>query len=225
MRRIAPIAALLVLVVAPSREARADDMWGYFDILSPEMVGELGSHTYDLNQQVDKDNSRFLGNQTVSRGRFLGGGFGLRVLVGGGNGFFGGGEFMVAGGRMMNAELPWSSTSTALHYDVLTEVGYALSLKGLAALHVAAVFGFDGMRFDVAGPQSNIAAATIGNGTSMDPPSLTLSRMDLRAGLQVGLHVNLYKALAFFADGTIDYDGQYRIRMGLALGCPRDGSC
>lgn len=226
MRRTLPIAALLVTALPlVATEARADETWGFFDILSPEVVGELGTKTYDLNQQIDKDNSRFLGNQTVGKGRFLGGGFGMRLLVGGANGFFGGGEFYVGGGRIAGADLAWSSTSTAMHYDVVTTAGWALTLKQVLTLHAAVVLGFDGMRFDVAGPKDTVAAATAGAGNGTDPPSLTLSRLDMRAGAQLGMHLNLYKVLALYADGTIDYDGQYRIRFGLAIGCPKDGAC
>src|SRR5579871_2556603 len=222
MKRLLPLLALAPIAVS-SREARADDTWGYVDVLSPEMVGELRSHTYDLNQQVDKDTSQFVGNQTVGGGRFLGGGFGVRGIVGGGNGFFGGGEAYVGGGRITGADLPWASTSTAMHYTVLGEVGWALPVKELLSLHAAAVFGFDGMRFDVANPQAPVGAATTAaGGMAAAPGGFTLSRFELRAGVQIGVHINLYKVFGVFADGTIDYDGEYRIRFGLAFGCPRD---
>jgi len=48
--------------------------------------------------------------------------------------------------------------------------------------------------------------------------SSSLSRIDLRLGQQIGGHVQLGKAFALFADGTIDYDGQWRVRAGIAIG-------
>ena len=48
--------------------------------------------------------------------------------------------------------------------------------------------------------------------------SSSLSRIDLRLGQQVGAHVQVGKAFALFADGTIDYDGQWRVRAGIAIG-------
>jgi hypothetical protein len=48
--------------------------------------------------------------------------------------------------------------------------------------------------------------------------SSSLSRVDLRLGQQIGAHVQLGKSFALFADGTIDYDGQWRVRAGIAIG-------
>jgi hypothetical protein len=52
------------------------------------------------------------------------------------------------------------------------------------------------------------------------PPALKMSRVDLRLGQQLGAHVQLASAVALFADGTIDYDGQWRVRAGIAIGQP-----
>ena len=56
------------------------------------------------------------------------------------------------------------------------------------------------------------------NATSAAIASSSLSRTDLRLGQQLGAHVQLGKAFALFADGTIDYDGQWRVRAGIAIG-------
>jgi hypothetical protein len=48
--------------------------------------------------------------------------------------------------------------------------------------------------------------------------SASLWRVDLRLGQQVGAHVQVARALALFADGTLDYDGQWRVRAGFAIG-------
>jgi hypothetical protein len=218
MRRALAIAILLF----SSTAARANDLYGYYDLLIPEAVGELGTRTYDLDVTAPGGDKIFRGNVPVSGGHYLGAGFGLHVLVVN-HGFLVGGEASVSGGRLAGENLPFDSTSTALHYSVIANLGYALSLGEVAMIHGAALIGFDGMRFDVAGPQSGIAALVA---NANPPPSAlldyTLSRHDLRLGLTAGIHVNVAKLVAVWADGSIDYDGQWRVRCGFAFGAPYD---
>jgi hypothetical protein len=214
------LAALLAaLPVFASAAARANDLHGYYDILIPEAVGELREKQYDLSQQVGDGDWRFVGNTRVKRGLYTGGGFGLHVLVAWPRLLLIGGEASVTGGRLNGAEMPWTATSTALHYSVLAQVGIQHCFE-IVMLHASAVFGVDGMRFDVAGASDGVALLT-GPGTD-GPPSYRLSRYDLRAGVQVGIHVNVARFVALWVDGEIDYDGQYRVRGGLAIGAARN---
>ncbi len=220
-RALLPTLAALILA---GGIAHAGEGWGYFDFLVPEVVGETGSRTYDLNQKVDKDTTRFIGNQTVKGGTFIGGGFGVQgmyvfpsgVLVG-----LGGGAW---GGRLHGADIPWESQSIATHYEVVTRLGYAFSV-GIFSLHAAALVGFDGMSFDVSGPvsgfASNTAMASSGSTSTDGGLGYTLSRFDLRAGVQLGVHFNVTEMVAVFADGSYDYDGQWRVRGGISIGQPK----
>jgi hypothetical protein len=214
MRRA--LVALMILVTAP---AHANDLYGYYDFIVPEVVGQIGARDYDLYAKVG-DDTRFAATQPVAGGTYVGGGFGLHVLVVMHHGLLVGGEASVSGGRIDGAQLPWGSTSTAMHYRVATNLGYALSLGQVAMIHAAGVLGFDGMRFDVAGPLAPVAALTDGSGAPVTPTGFQLSRFDLRAGATVGVHVNLAKVVAVWADGEIDYDGQWQVRAGIAIGAP-----
>jgi hypothetical protein len=69
-----------------------------------------------------------------------------------------------------------------------------------------------------------VAAATVGSTAMGDAPGYGLSRFDLRAGIQLGVHVQICRLAAIYADGTIDYDGQYRIHVGVAVGNPKETS-
>jgi hypothetical protein len=92
-------------------------------------------------------------------------------------------------------QLPFSTVSRA---EMLASVGYEGTL-GILVLHTATVLGFDYQSFD------------IGKNASM-------SMFALRAGQQVGAQVQLGGVLALYADGTIDWDGQWRVRAGISIG-------
>ena len=213
-----------LLGVLAARPALANASGGYFDLLSPEVVSESGSKTYDLNQTFgtgSDSRSVFLGNTIVKGGTFYGAGFGMRGLLHMENGVVLGFEGMVAGGRIKGADLPWASQSVATHMDVLFTVGYGVDL-GPLMIHGAVVFGGDYMSFDVAGPTNGrepLSSAMMGVDPSMG--ALSLSRWDLRAGLQAGAHIQLADGVGIFGDGTYDYDGQWRFRVGLAFGKSR----
>jgi hypothetical protein len=210
----APLVAIALLAAVP---ARANDLYGYYDLSVVDVVGEIGTKTYDRSVKAG-DGSRFVGVEQVKGGVYGGGGFGLGVQVVAAHGFLFGANAQVSGGRITGANLPWGSTSTALHYAVVTDAGYALSLGHFAMIHGAAVLGFDGMRFDVADPTSPIALALAGS--SISPSSFTLSRFDLRLGALLAVHVNFAKLAAVYASAELDYDGQYRVQAGLSFGAP-----
>lgn len=204
---------LFLIALAVAAPAHANDLYGYYDISVLDVVGEIGAKTYDRAQP----GGRFAGNEQVRGGVYSGGGFGLGVQVVH-HGFLFGAEAQVSGGRIDGAELPWRSTSSAMHYAVTTDAGYAVSLGPVAMIHAAAVLGFDGMRFDVADPTSPLALAIAGG--SPAPPGATLSRFDLRLGAVLAVHLNLAKIVAVYGSAEIDYDGQYRVTAGLAIGAP-----
>jgi hypothetical protein len=204
-----------VMLFGAVAEARGSDLNGYFDFIVPEVVGELRDKTYDLSRQVG-DDWRFVGNTKVGKGLYTGGGFGIHVLVAWPKVLLVGGEASVTGGRITDAQLPFAATSTALHYSLAAQIGVQHAFS-VAMIHAAAVIGFDGMRFDVAGPPQG--ESLVGGGGDA-PPGYRLERFDMRAGLQLGVHVNVARLMALWADGEIDYDGQYRFRAGLAIGAP-----
>src|SRR5262245_36475310 len=123
MRRTLALLALLLPAAA-----RANNLHGYYDLIVPEVVGEIGERKYDLRQVIDKDTNALLGNQVVKGGYYPGAGIGVRVLVVQESGLLLGGELSITGGRMQGAELPWGAQSVAMHYGMLGYLGYGLSL-------------------------------------------------------------------------------------------------
>jgi hypothetical protein len=213
------IAPALALLAALAGRAQANDLYGYYDIIIPEAVGEIDAKTYDLSAKVGKDDNRFIGNQVLKGGQYVGAGFGLHVLVVH-DGLLLGGEASISGGRIQGAEAPWAAMSEAMHYSMMLNVGYALSLGERVMIHGAGVLGFDGMQLEVAGPMSGVATLTGGDGQPIQPLGYHLERHDLRLGLTGGVHFNIAKFVAIWADGEIDTDGQWRARGGLAFGAP-----
>ena len=165
----------------------------YLDFLGPEIVGELQPRTYDL-----KLDDQFTGVAALKTGTLISGGFGLRVVAREQSGESNGGvrfsmESSGQWGRFQNS--PYSTVSRA---ELLGGVGYEGTL-GILVLHTATVIGFDYQAFE------------LGKGAKVDTFSL-------RAGQQVGAHLQLSRWIAIYADGTIDWDGQWRARAGISVG-------
>jgi hypothetical protein len=165
----------------------------YLDFLGPEAVGELQPRIYDLNLS-----DKFTGVTQFKTNPLIAGGFGLRLIGREPSGNSNGGvrfsaEASGEWGRFMN-----TPTSVVSRAEVLGGIGYEGTL-GILVLHTATVIGFDYQSFD------------IGKNASLDTWSL-------RAGQQVGLHLQVASAVALYADGTIDWDGQWRVRAGISVG-------
>ena len=125
---------------------------------------------------------------------------------------------------MNNPNLPFAAASTALRAELLGSVGYQLAF-GPLVWHVAGVLGCDFMSFKVAQPTFGSAPMAISGstGASALPPTaeeLQLERFGLRAGAQTGLRVQMSELSALYSDVTFDYDGQWRVRFGIAVGTP-----
>lgn len=227
MKSVSLLALALVapaLFAARPAEARKDG--GYFDILGAEATGEFASQRYDVYQKRG-DDERFIGNIDARRGTFLGGGFGVRLVYGHKNGLRISGETSYQAGRLIGGELPWGATSIAQRGEMLGSVGYNL-VTGRFVWHVAGVLGCDFTSFKVAqpafGPAQSLmsdssALATVSTGANSPlADELILKRWGLRAGAQVGAHLQLADMMALYTDATFDYDGQWRARFGFAFG-------
>ena len=205
-RTIFPLVALVLL--APS-SARAKETLEYLDILGAEAVGELGTQRYD--EDIDK---RFVGTRDVA-GLLVGGGIGVRpvFVLPSGLRF----SVAVAGtwGRLRDAD-PNVAYSTVTRAEWLTGLGYEVHLGRVVALHTESLVGLDAQWMDRASQVVLFDAST--NAAAASVASSSLSRVDLRLGQAVGAHVQLAHAVALYADGSIDYDGQWRVRAGIAIG-------
>lgn len=199
----------LVAVAALSSTANAKETLEYLDILGPEVVGELATQTYD--EKVDK---RFVGTRDVA-GLFVGGGIGMRPVFVLPSGVRFSIEVSGTWGRLRDAD-PGVAYSTMTRAEWLTGLGYEWHLGRALSLHTESLVGLDAVWMDRA-QQIQLFDATTGAAASAVASS-SLSRIDLRLGQQVGAHVQLGKAFALYADGTIDYDGQWRVRAGIAIG-------
>jgi hypothetical protein len=194
-----------------------------------EAVGELRSKTYDLYTGAKgEDGNTFVGNQEVRGGSFLGGGLGLRATLAFEHGFQLSFEEGYMVGQILGADMPWSSHARADHFTGLFGAGWGFA-AGPFRFHTATIIGVDYMGFDVAGPLAPFGVVAPGVDPSAGPFSWNLSRWDLRLGQQVGMHVAVAGIVGLFADGTIDYDGQWRVRAGITIGRvrprPHCGTC
>jgi hypothetical protein len=181
---------LLLLVCAQPASAFKLE---YVDFLGPEIVGELQPRAYDL-----KIDDKFVGVTRLHPGTLVLGGIGLRYVGREPSGNSNGGvriSFEVSGewGRFQDS--PFSTVSRA---EVLGGVGYEGTL-GILVLHTATILGIDYQTFD------------LGKNQSVD-------MVALRAGQQVGAHLQIASCVALYADGTIDWDGQWRVRAGISVG-------
>ncbi len=118
-------------------------------------------------------------------------------------------------GRLRDAD-PGVAYSTATRFEFLTGLGYELHLGRTVSLHTATLLGVDAQWLDRAQNVALFDASAAGGAVALS--SSSLSRVDLRLGQQLGAHVQLAGAIALYADGTIDYDGQWRLRAGIAFG-------
>lgn len=204
-RTIFPLLALAAL----SSTANAKETLEYLDLLGAEVVGEINTQTYD--EKIDK---RFVGTRDVA-GLLVGGGIGVRPVFVLPSGLRFSVEVSGTWGRLRDAD-PGVSYSTMSRVEWLTGIGYELHLGKSWALHTASLVGLDAVWMDRA-QQIQLFDATT-NAAASALSSSSLSRTDLRLGQQIGAHVQLGKAFALYADGTIDYDGQWRVRAGIAIG-------
>jgi hypothetical protein len=203
MRRI----AFLVLVIGcPALAEAKEDTLEYIDLLAVEAVGEIKTQTYD-----ERVNKSFVGTRELG-GTLLGGGVGMRPVFRFANGVRLSLEVSGTWGRLRDGDPAWAY-STVTRAEFLTGLGYELTLCRLS-LHTATMVGLDAMWLDAA-PRFVLYDAA---GAAVTPASSSLSRIDMRLGQQLGAHVQVASAVALFADGTLDYDGQWRVRIGIAIG-------
>src|SRR5262249_20781671 len=137
--------------------------------------------------------SVFLGNQTLTGGTFVGGGFGLRAVIRLDCNLRFSGELAVSGGRFAGVDgWPYQAESSAILYSLLVGLGYEWNLGSRVVIHTATMSGLAGADFDVTQPRVPVITLAATNGgltAASSNGSVHLSRMDFRLGQQVGLHV------------------------------------
>jgi hypothetical protein len=218
---------LLCQVMLSTTPAAAKIKGGYLDFLLTEAAGELRGQSYDAYHSRD-GNDVFVGNQQIDprRGTLLAAGFGLRLVLATERGLRFSGEGSLQGGRLLGLD-PAFSASTVTRGELLAGLGYQRAF-GRVVLHVAGIFGGDYAEFSLAPPAQTAASVS----TSPSTPSVTMAttlglgdpvtlrRWGMRLGAQAGAHVQLTKLVALYGDVTFDYDGQWRSRLGIAIGEP-----
>lgn len=202
MRTLLPVVIAVTLVPAA---AHARETLEYIDLLGAEAVGELSTQRYDA--RVDKT---YVGNRDVA-GILVGGGVGIRPVFR----FAHGVRLSVAAsgtwGRLRDAD-PAFDYSTVTRGEFLTGLGWELHLGRAVTLHTASLVGVDYVTMDRA------PRLVLFDAAGAPLPSESLSRTDLRLGQELGAHVQIASAIALYADGALDYDGQWRVRAGIAIG-------
>ncbi|MGZ3407177.1 MAG: hypothetical protein ACXVAN_12080 [Polyangia bacterium] len=197
----------MLTLLALSSSARAKETLEYMDLLTTEAVGELSTQTYD--ERVDK---KFVGTREAA-GVLVGGGIGIRPVFRLANGVRFSVEVSGTWGCLADADRG-VAYSTVTRAEFLTGLGYEIHLGRALALHTATLVGLDAAWMDRA--QQIVLFDASASASPIQ--SSSLSRVDLRLGQQLGAHVQLAKAVALYADGTLDYDGQWRVRAGIAIG-------
>jgi hypothetical protein len=200
---------LVAALAALPASAKSREDLEYIDLLTAEAVGEIATRTYD--ERIDK---RFVGTREIA-GVLVGGGIGIRPVFLFANGLRLSFEVSGTWGRLRDAD-PGVAYSTVSRVEFLTGIGYELACGSRLTLHTASLIGLDAAWMDRA-PEVVLLDATT---AAADAASSSLSRIDLRLGQQLGAHVQLASSVALYADGTIDYDGQWRVRAGIAIGRP-----
>jgi len=226
---LAPVLTLLTL----SSTARASDPatqktmalhLEYLDILGAELVGETASRRYDLGS-----GSRHLGTLVASDGsQLLGAGLGLRAVFAALSGVRLGVEASYTAGRFRDGTTALPEPGVVARAEMLGSVGVEGTIAEILTLHTATVMGFDFQEFDVRPnllqAASIVDAAPAPTMTSDGKPvplsSMKLSDTALRLGQQIGFHVQIATMVALYGDGTFDYDGQWRVRLGVSIGRP-----
>jgi hypothetical protein len=222
MRKL--VVSVVILVASRAWAAKPSPI-EYVDFLLGEATGELAGRSYDASAKVN-DKSTFIGTQTLNGGVFLGGGLGLRTILRFDQGVRISVEGSAQWGHLNGQEGPFRSYST---------VGYEGTVGKILTLHTCTVIGVDVQKLDVAGSPPALPLASLAQGGSAGSqavaaltlpdgsgpqPSMKLEAVGLRLGQQVGLHIQLASIAALYADATFDYDGQWRVRAGLAIGRP-----
>jgi hypothetical protein len=228
------LVTLLTLAAAGAAHARELKFpFEYVDILGPEVVGEFASRTYDVNFKPEgSSTSRFVGTVPLAGGVMAGGGFGARLVLRLDCNLRFSFDLGISAGRLVGVSGPFDEYSSVLRWEILTGIGYEWTLGERVVIHTATITGVAGQETDGAGLRMAMAgfAATAGTSpmspvpnalSAQPPPSFSLSATDFRLGQQLGIHVQLSKMVALYADGTFDYDGQWRARAGFAIGAPR----
>jgi hypothetical protein len=200
-----PHRSLVFASLAFLAAARADaaPLSGYIDLLAGELVGEMGRQGYDVRLR----NGPFVGTAALGGGLLADGGLGMREVICLLGGARVSGELSVGFGRLVDPTGPFASYSRVTRMELLAGLGYEVPLGRWVLIHSATVFGLDGQWLDAVGDEA------LGKGAAFE-----LSRLDFRLGQQMGLHVHLAERIALFADGTLDYDGQWRVRAGFSVG-------
>lgn len=216
-------------VLGSARPAAAKVKGGYIDLLLAEAVGDLGAQQYDVYRTRD-GNDVFVGTLPLDRrqGTLLAAGFGLRLSFAMENGLRFSGEVSVQGGRLIGSTDPLLLTSTMTRAEAMAGFGYQATI-GPVVLHTIGLLGSDysSLKATLA-PAPTAIQGSAASGFASRPPApppapeedLTLQRWGLRLGVQVGAHVQVAKLAALYADATLDYDGQWRARCGIAIGEP-----
>ncbi len=209
----------LLFATGAAQASRAGLKGGYLDLLGAEAVGEFRGQKYDAYRMRDNQEV-FVGNQQLAKQTLLAGGLGLRVVLVAGCGLRFSGEGSLQGGRLLGDNKSALAESVVLRGELLGGIGYQHNL-GPFVLHAAGIFGGDYASLKVAPQPAGVSALSLPTGASSAVgDDLTLRRWGLRLGAQLGAHLQVSKLAALYGDVTFDYDGQWRSRLGIAIGEP-----
>jgi hypothetical protein len=179
---------IVVMLLTPAAASKIE----YVDYLLDEAVGNLQPRTYDLQLH---DHFGGIGR---TGGTLLAGGFGLRMVAREPSGNSNGGVRISAEASGQGGRILGSTFGAVGRAELLVGVGYEGTL-GILVLHTATILGFDYQHLDVS-------------------KNASLDSLMLRAGQQIGAHLQVARLVALYADATLDWDGQWRARAGISIG-------
>jgi len=220
MARWVGVAVLLLSSLAGATEKKDFGLHlEYLDLLGPEVVGETGDRRYDVGQ-----GSVHLGTVNLQGGQMLGGGVGLRAVFTNLTGVRLSVESSYFAGRFREGSVALPDLGVIARAELLGSLGIEGTIGEIFTIHTATVTGLDYSEFDARAslfsPRAIATPMPASGSQPATPVGTHLSNTSMRLGQQVGVHIQIAKMIAMYADGTYDYDGQWRVRAGISIGRP-----
>jgi hypothetical protein len=198
MIRLAVFCAMFVTANITHADGAIESTYG--DVLLFDAV-DWPPGAFTLHTQQGKA-GRVIGSSVIGRpGRLVGGGGGLRLVVGFRHGVRLAFEGGATDGTVIDGDYAFPVTD-AWQFSVAASLGWQ-GVKGPAILHTATVVGWDALSVDLDAPTTSGSVA---------------SRDRLRFGQQVGVRLQIFRFVAVFAEAELDYDRAWRVAVGLGVG-------
>ncbi len=212
-------AALLCAATATADEPPTHEKKGFFagiDFTPDELVG-FGHGPWQVERYVGKS-SRSLGAMDArDNGMMIGGGFGYRLQLAAPHGLRFALDVGYGWGRLIGGDLPWA-TGSGSYFNIGAAIGYQVRF-GPVVLHTATWVGGEFIGADIADGARlpDAVQAALSSQPAAENATMSASRQTFRLGQEVGVHVAVERPMYVWADGRVDIDGEWRVRLGIGF--------